>query len=132
MATRPLPFLDSVNRFFWTAGAEGQLKFLQCNDCKGFTHPPRPFCRNCLSENVEPTTVPGTGVVDTYTINFQKWHPAMEVPCVIARVAIDEAPGVILTTNIVGCDVNEVDFGDKVKVTFEAQDDVHIPLFEKI
>lgn len=132
MATRPLPQLDSLNRFFWTAGEAGELKFMRCDDCAQFTHPPRPFCRHCLSENVQPAAVPGTGVVDTFTINYQKWHPAMEVPCVMARVAIDGAPGVYLTTNIIGCPVESVDFGDRVRVVFEHQDDVYIPLFEKV
>jgi uncharacterized OB-fold protein len=129
---RPLPRLDSLNRDFWTGGAQDELRITCCGDCGTFIHPPRPVCRNCLSENVAPKAVSGTGVVDTYTINHQKWHPMMEVPFVIARVALDGAPGVYLTTNIVGCAVDEVDIGDRVKVKFEQQDDVHIPLFEKI
>ena len=129
---RPLPRLDSDNRFFWTGGADGRLRFLQCQDCQGFVHPPRPVCRHCLSERVEPVVVPGTGVVDTYTVNHQKFHPAIEVPYVIARVAIDGAPGVILTTNIVGCPVDSVGIGDRVRVKFEQHDDVWLPLFEKI
>ena len=60
-----------------------------------------------------------------------KWHPKMEVPFVIARVALDDAPGVYLTTNIVGCEVGEVDIGDRVKVKFEQQDDIFLPLFVK-
>lgn len=131
-ATRPLPRLDSDNRFFWTGGADGQLRFLQCQDCKGFVHPPRPVCRHCLSEQLKPAVVAGTGVVDSYTVNHQKWHPAIEVPYVIARVAIDGAPGVILTTNIVGCPVDAVDIGDRVRVKFEQHDDVWLPLFEKV
>lgn len=129
---RPLPRLDSLNRDFWTGGAQGELRIMCCGDCGTFIHPPRPVCRNCLSENVAPKAVSGTGVVDTFTINHQKWHPMMEVPFVIARVALDGAPGVYLTTNIVGCAVDQVDIGDRVKVKFEPQDDVHIPLFEKI
>jgi len=129
---RPLPRLDSLNRDFWTGGAQNELRIFCCGDCGTFIHPPRPVCRNCLSENVAPKAVAGTGVVDTFTINHQKWHPAMEVPFVIARVALDDAPGVYLTTNIVGCAVDAVDIGDRVKVKFEQQDDVHIPLFEKI
>ncbi len=70
--------------------------------------------------------------MDTFTINYQPWHPAMEVPCVMARIAIDGAPGVILTSNVIGCDVDDVDFGDRVRVTFEQQEDVYLPLFEKI
>lgn len=129
---RPLPKLDSFNRDFWTGGEQGELRIMHCNDCNAFVHPPRPVCRHCLSENVEPKVVSGTGVVDTYTINHQKWHPKMEVPFVVARVALDDAPGVFLTTNIIGCEVNEVEFGDRVKVTFEQHDDVYVPLFEKI
>lgn len=129
---RPLPRLDSLNRDFWTGGAQDELRIMCCGDCGTFIHPPRPVCRNCLSENVAPKAVSGTGVVDTFTINHQKWHPMMEVPFVIARVALDGAPGVYLTTNIVGCAVDQVDIGDRVKVKFEQQDDVHIPLFEKI
>lgn len=128
---RALPKLDSLNRDFWTGGEQGELRILNCGDCGSFTHPPRPVCRHCLSENVGPKVVAGTGVVDTFTINHQKWHPKMEVPFVIARIALDDAPGVYLTTNIVGCEVNEVDIGDKVTVKFEQQDDIYVPLFEK-
>lgn len=131
-APRALPRLDSDNRAFWTGGASGELLLTRCADCSGFVHPPRPVCRHCLSENVAPQAVAGTGVVDTFTLNYQKWHPQAEVPYVIARVAIDGAPGVILTTNIVGCDPQSVDIGDRVKVVFEHQDDVYIPLFEKV
>jgi uncharacterized protein len=131
-ASRPLPRLDPDNRFFWTSGEDGKLRFLQCQDCKTFIHPPRPICFNCLSENVHPTVVPGTGAVDTFTINHQKWSPNMEVPFVIARVAIDGAPGVFLTTNIIDCPVDAVDIGDRVEVSFLQQDDVWLPLFKKV
>lgn len=129
---RALPRLDADNRAFWTGGAEGKLLLTRCQDCKTFIHPPRPVCRKCLSENVAAEAVAGTGVIDSYTVNHQKWHPAMEVPFVIARVAVDGAPGVYLTTNIIGCAVEAVDIGDRVRVKFEQQDDVWLPLFEKV
>jgi uncharacterized protein len=131
-APRPQPRLDADNRPFWTGGAAGELRLMRCRDCAAFIHPPRPVCRKCLSENVAPQTVAGTGVIDTFTVNYQKWHPALNVPYVIARVAIDGAPGVFLTTNIVGCPVDEVDIGDRVRVTFERQGEIYYPLFEKI
>lgn len=131
-APRPLPRLDESNRAFWTGGAASELRIARCGDCGTFVHPPRPVCRHCLSDNVAPEAVAGTGVVDTFTVNHQKWHPAMDVPFVIARVALDGAPGVFLTTNIVGCPVEAVDIGDRVRVTFLQQDDVYLPLFEKI
>ena len=133
MATpRPLPRLDSDNRAFWTGGAEGELRIHHCGDCGSWNHPPMPVCRQCLSENVAAEAVAGTGLVDTYTVNHQAWGPGMEVPFVIARVTLDGAPGVILTTNIVGCPVDEVAIGDRVRVTFEQHEDVYIPLFEKV
>jgi uncharacterized OB-fold protein len=129
---RPLPRLDPDNRAFWTGGAEGELRINHCLDCGGWNHPPGPVCRQCLSENVRPQAVPGTGVVDTFTVNHQAWGPGQEVPFVIARVALDGAPGVILTTNIVNCPVDAVEIGDRVRVVFEQHEDVWIPLFEKV
>jgi len=104
---------------------------MHCGDCGAFIHPPRPVCRVCLSDNVAPEVVAGTGVVDTFTINHHAWYPGLEVPFVIARVALDGAPGVYLTTNIVACPPEEVAIGDRVRVTFLRQEDVYLPLFEK-
>ena len=124
--------LDKDNSAFWTGGAEGKLNIARCDDCGGFIHPPREICRHCLSENVAPFAVAGTGVVDTYTVNHQAWAKDMEVPFVIARVRLDDAPDVILTTNIVGCPVDAVHYDDPVRVTFEEQDGIFYPLFEKV
>jgi uncharacterized OB-fold protein len=131
-AARPLPRLDADNRAFWTGGAEGELRIHHCGDCGTWIHPPSPCCRKCLSENVGPKAVAGTGVVDTFTVNHQAWAPGQEVPFVIARVALDGAPGVYLTTNIVGCPTEAVDIGDRVRVTFEQHGEIYVPLFEKV
>jgi len=131
-SARPSPRLDADNRAFWTGGEVGELRIHRCQDCQGYIHPPRPVCRHCLSDRVAPTVVAGTGVIDTFTVNYQKWFPAMDVPFVIARVALDGVPGVYLTTNIIGCEVDAVDIGDRVRVKFEQHGDVWLPLFEKI
>ena len=130
--SRTLPRLDSDNRAFWTGGAAGELRIMHCDDCGFWLHPPQPVCRNCRSENVAPKAVAGTGVIDTFTVNHQAWAPGQEVPYVIARVTLDGAPGVYLTTNIVGCDPDPVKIGDRVRVVFVQQEDVWIPLFEKV
>jgi uncharacterized protein len=129
---RPIPKLDQENTAFWTGGAEGRLNIVHCLDCGQYTHPPKLLCRHCQSENIEHEAVAGTGVIDTYTINHQPWAPGLEVPYVIARVKLDGVPGVWLTTNIVGSPVEEVGFGDKVRVTFQQQDEIFYPLFEKV
>jgi uncharacterized OB-fold protein len=131
-APRILPRLDAENRFFWTSGADGTLRFMRCLACATFVHPPRPVCRKCLSENVAPEAVTGTGTIDTFTVNYQEWRPGLETPYVIARIAIDGAPGVYLTTNIVGCRVDEVEIGDRVRARFEQHGEIFLPLFEKM
>jgi uncharacterized OB-fold protein len=129
---RPQPRLDPDTRAFWTGGAQGKLMLNRCQACGLYIHPPKPVCRHCLSDDVKPEAVAGTGVVDTFTVNHQAWYPGLEVPFVIARIAIDGAPGVYVTSNVIGSPVDEVDIGDRVRVTFEQQDDVYFPLFEKV
>lgn len=128
---RSRPRLDDDNRAFWTGGMEGRLNLMKCADCGQFTHPPRLICRHCRSEKMAPEAVSGKGAVDTYTINHQAWSKDMEVPFVIARVRLDDAPGVYLTTNIVNCPVDEVRIDDRVRVVFEEQEGIWYPLFEK-
>lgn len=129
---RPRPKLDADNRAFWTGGADGNLNMMKCGDCGQFTHPPRQICRHCQSENMAAEAVAGTGEIDTFTINYQAWMPGLEVPFVIARVRLDGVPGVVLTTNIVNCAVEDVKFDDKVKVLFDEQDGIWFPVFEKV
>jgi uncharacterized OB-fold protein len=68
--------------------------------------------------------------VATFTVNHQPWYPGLDPPYVIAIVEIDEQREVRLTTNIVNCEVEDVEIGMPVRVTFEAHEDVWIPLFE--
>jgi hypothetical protein len=56
----------------------------------------------------------------------------MEVPFVIARVRLDDAPEVIVTTNIVNGPVEAVDIDDPVRVLFAEQDGIWYPLFERL
>jgi acetyl-CoA acetyltransferase len=51
---------------------------------------------------------------------------------VIAVVALDEAPEVRLTTNLVGVNIDEVRVGQRVRVQFHQQDEVFFPLFAPI
>ncbi|MFL2935826.1 MAG: Zn-ribbon domain-containing OB-fold protein [Myxococcota bacterium] len=126
----PLPELDQDNTFFWTSGADGRLRFLQCGDCQNYVHPPRARCAICRGENLSPQAVSGRGTVLTFTINHQPWFPGMEVPFVVAIVELDEQPGLRLTTNIIECPPEEVYIGQSVRVVFEQKEDVWLPLFE--
>jgi uncharacterized OB-fold protein len=127
---RVLPRLTDDNRFFWTSGADGRLRFLCCTTCGYFVHPPAPICPRCLTKTLEPKVVSGRAAVATFTINIQPWIPGFDPPYVVAIVEIDEQPDVRLTTNVVGCEPDEVRIGMPVVVHFEQYDDVWLPLFE--
>ena len=119
MSDRLLPVLDDQNSFFWTAGAQGQLTLMRCQDCEYYIHPYAPICPKCLSREVVPEAVTGAGTVASFTINMQPWSPTMEVPFVIAIVALEEQAGLNLTTNIIHIPPPDVHIGMPVKVCFE-------------
>lgn len=129
---RPLPQLTPVNEWFWTSGADGRLRVQRCDDCATFVHPPAPICPSCRSRAWTPTEVSGRATVIGFTVNHQQWLPGFAPPSVLANVALDDAPGVHLTTNLV--DVDPLDpeaafIGQVVEVRFEQVEDVWVPLF---
>ena len=134
--TEPKPFrvqpaLDDDNRFFWTSGEDGRLRFLRCQACGYYLHPPIPRCPQCGSREVAPEAVSGRAEVWSYTVNHQSWDGSTE-PYAIAVVALPEQDGLRLTTNVVGCAPEEVHIGMPLQVTFEQHDAVWFPLFEPV
>jgi uncharacterized OB-fold protein len=126
---RILPRLGGPTEFFWTSGADGQLRFLRCQQCGYYVHPPSPICPVDLSKDLAPERVSGRGTVHTFTVNHQPWIPGYEPPYAVAIVELEEQEGLRLMTNVVGCPPEEVRIGMPVRVTFEHHDDVWLPLF---
>ena len=127
---RVLPLLRDWNRFYWTSGEDGRLRFQHCPACDRLQHPAAPACRGCGGDELDVRAVSGRGVVQSHTTNVQQWSADRPLPYVAAVVAIDEDPHIRLTTNIVGCDPDAVQVGLPVRVVFEQVEDVHLPLFE--
>ena len=128
---RILPLVNDENRHFWEGGARGELCFLCCDACGHYVHPPAPVCPECLGRVLSPRAVSGRATVHTFTVNHHPWIPGFEPPYVVAIVEIEEQSGLRLTTNIVGCEIDEVHIGMPVRVRFEELgDEVHLPLFE--
>ncbi len=131
---RMLPELGGSSSFFWTSGERGELRFLHCQDCDCWIHPPQPICPRDHSKNLKPDLVSGRALVHTFTINHQPWRPGPELPYVVAIVEIEEDPAVRLMTNLVNVEASDVEIGMPVRVIFEHHPDeggdVWIPLFE--
>jgi len=128
---RVLPALDDTNRFFWTSGEDGRLRFLRCQSCGYYLHPPLPRCPSCGGREIAPEAVSGRGEVYSVTVNHQSWDGGTE-PYAIVLIAFPEQDDLRLTTNIVGCPPDDVYIGMPVQVAFEQRDDVWFPLFEPV
>ena len=56
---RPIPTTTPQNEFFWTSGADGQLRIQECQSCRSLIHPPAPICRYCRSQQMGVRAVSG-------------------------------------------------------------------------
>jgi uncharacterized OB-fold protein len=124
-----LPQLTVENEFFWTSGADGQLRLQECGDCASLIHPPQPICRYCHSHNMGVRVVSGRATLSAFTVNHRFSLPGLPANYVVAQVAIEEDPRVRLTTNIVDCDPADLELGRVMEVVFEQAADVWLPLF---
>jgi len=126
---RAVPQLDLDTEAFWTGGREGKLLIHRCGDCGYYVHPPTSFCPSCESRSVTPEPVSGRGTILSMTVSHKQWLPGLQVPYIVAMVAIEEQDDVHLITNIEGAPIESVSIGDKVKEYFEQAQDVWVPLF---
>jgi uncharacterized OB-fold protein len=74
----------------------------------------------------------GRGHLYTFTVNEHRWAPSMPARYVIGNVELVEQPGLRLTTNIVGCDPEDVVIGMELAACFEHNGDIYLPLFTPI
>jgi uncharacterized OB-fold protein len=128
---RVLPTLDEPSAFFWTSGADGKLRLLQCSACSYLIHPPAPICAKCHGRQLAPAEVSGRATVHSFTVNHQPWDGTGDV-YMIGLVTIDEQPDVRLTTNIVDIDAEAVRIGMPVEVVFEDHAPVFVPVFRPV
>jgi uncharacterized OB-fold protein len=127
---RVLPRVTEQNAHFWRGGEQGELRFLHCDACRVYVHPPAPVCPECHGKGLSVRAVSGRATVATFTLNHQPWVPSPDHPYAIAIVELEEQEGLRLMTNVVNCPAEAVHVGMPVQVVFEQHEDVWIPLFE--
>lgn len=126
---RSVPEISPWNKPFWTGGEVGELRLPRCA-CGELGHPSQILCRACGGELGEWVAVRGDATVVGVTVNHQMFmYRFLPPPYVVAVVALDAAPHVRLTTNLVDVEVDDVRVGQRVSVVFEEQDDCWFPLF---
>jgi len=130
---RPRPLVTPENEFFWTSGADGRLRFQQCQSCSALIHPPAPVCRYCRSLSLSPAAVSGYATLIGFTVNHRFSLPGLPAPYVVAQVALEDDPRVRLTTNIVECPVDSLYLGMRMSVVFDdVGDGLWLPLFRPV
>jgi len=123
----PQPSLET--KPYWDGCAAGELRLQFCAACADHYFPPRSFCPQCLSRDVEWRAVSGRGRLHSYLINNSFAPPGFDVPYAIALVELAEGPR--LMTNILGVDPTPeaLVLDMELEVTFEARGDMTIPQF---
>jgi uncharacterized OB-fold protein len=113
------PAVTEETEPFWAAAREGRLVIEHCSSCGAESFPPRGICRSCRARAMTPVEITGSGRVYSFTVNYQRWLPDLEVPYAIVLVEFPEHPGVRVTGRLRGCAPEEAAIGMTVEVGFE-------------
>jgi uncharacterized OB-fold protein len=131
----PIPIPDFDAEEFWAGCNRGELMMQRCTACRKFRWLPRPMCPFCNSLDREWTRVSGKGKVYSYTIITHPVHPAAvsRVPYNVAQVQLDEDPDLIVVTNLLGVNNEDIRIDTPVQVVFEEHEPgVNLPKFKPI
>ena len=128
MPTKAAPRPTPETQPFWDGCAAGELRLQRCTSCEAHYFPPRPFCPDCLSDDVVWEAVSGRGTLHTYVINHRP-APGFEAPYAIAVVQLDEGPRMM--SSIVGVEQTPeaLVLDMALEVTFEERGEVQLPVF---
>ena len=119
----PALFDNPETGAFWQAAAQGRLLLKSCRACGSAHWYPRAICPHCGSADTHWQDSTGQGVIYTFSV-LRKAKP-MTVP---AYVTLDE--GISLFTNIVDCDPDSLQIGQRVVLRFiDGMDGTHLPAF---
>ncbi len=128
-ATRIKPPMGPDNAWWWDMAAEGKLGIQRCTNCGALRHPPRPMCGECGSMEWETIESSGRGTIASFTVLTHLQFPGYNYPLIIILVDLEE--GTRLTSELVDCAPEAVDFGLAVEmVIHEDPDGFKLPVFK--
>jgi uncharacterized OB-fold protein len=132
LSARALPAPDNAGAHYWKRAAEGTLVLQRCVSCGAFQFYPRALCTACAGET-EWVDASGRGTLYTFTVIRQNRSPAFAglSPYAVGIVELDE--GVRMMSNIVDCDVDQLEVGMALEVLLlKAADDVGLPFWRPV
>jgi uncharacterized OB-fold protein len=129
-SAKPVPEVTAALAPFFAAAREGRLVVQRCAGCAALRFPPREICSACLATEATWQPVAGRGVIFSYNVMHQIYHPgfAAAVPYAVVVVKLEEGPKI--TSNLVGCPPEAITVGMPVEVVFEqVSPEVTLPKF---
>ena len=119
---KPLPNPTPTTQPFWDGTKQHRLILPKGPDGRFFFYP-RVLQPGTLNGPVEWAEVSGRGSVYSFTVDRRGTAPAFaaDAPYVIAIIELEEGPR--MTSNVVGCAIEEVRIGMPVEAVFEDVDD---------
>jgi uncharacterized protein len=124
--TSPAPSPETAP--FWEATKRDVLLVPRCDACGATFWYPRFFCPFCHAKNISWLEASGKGTIYSFTVSMRGWGDWAEVtPYVVAYVELDEGPRML--TNIVECDPDELEVGQRVAVVFDQAGEYKYPRF---
>jgi uncharacterized OB-fold protein len=134
---KPIPTPDAASAPFFAGALAGRLMLLRCPACATFQSPTaylnvpvRPRCLRCFAAPLQWHPSSGRAELYSFAVMHHLYDEAFaaEIPYNIAVVTTEE--GVRLTTQVVGCPLDELRIGMPLEVTFERlSDEVALPRF---
>ena len=127
---RIIPQPTPETQHYWDGAKRGELLLQTCNSCSHTYFPPRPFCPECGSRDVQVVKASGKGRLYSYIINHMK-APGYEPPFAVAVVELEEGPRIM--TNILECEQTPeaLQLDMPLEVTFEKlSDEISLPQFK--
>jgi uncharacterized protein len=128
----PLPAITEDTRPFWDGCRRHELVVQRCTGCGTLRHPPAPACWKCRGFAHGWIALSGRGTVFSHATVHRAFLPelASHVPYTVVVVALDDAPGIRLVSNLLD---GEARIGLPVEVVFEdVSADVTVPRFRAL
>jgi len=127
-AGRIKPPLGHDNAWWWEMADEGKLGIQRCKDCGALRHPPSPMCGKCQSLDWEAIESTGTGTICSFTVLRHPQFPGYDYPLIIVLIDLEE--GTRITSQLVDCAPEAVEFGMPVQMRIqEDPDGFKLPVF---
>ncbi|MGO8769738.1 MAG: Zn-ribbon domain-containing OB-fold protein [Mycobacterium sp.] len=124
----PLPEPTPVSQPFWDGCAAKELRYQRCQSCGHAEFDPAWACRACGADGLVWQVSEGRGEVYSHTVVWRPQTSEFTVPYAVVIVAFDE--GFTLLTNLIGCRVEDVRVGLRVRVAFHDMGAITLPYVE--